>query len=116
MSRQAAEARGRRGEWIAAWWLRLHGWRILAQRVRVHAGEVDLVARRGRILAMVEVKSRNRAEDLATAIDARRLKRVAAAATVIAPRYLRAGDDVRIDVIFVSGVWRVTHLPHVWQP
>jgi putative endonuclease len=116
VSRQAAEARGRRGEWIAAWWLRLHGWRILAQRVRVHGGEVDLVARRGRILAMVEVKSRNRAEDLATAIDARRLKRVAAAAAIIAPRYLRTGDDVRIDVMLISGGWRVTHLPHVWQP
>ena len=39
----AAEARGRKAEILAAWWLRLHGWRILAQRVRVPGGEVDLV-------------------------------------------------------------------------
>ncbi len=101
---------------LAAWWLRLHGWRILAQRVRVHAGEVDLVARRGRIVAMVEVKTRQRADDLATAIDAHRLRRVAAAATVIAARYMQAGDDLRIDVMLVTGGWRITHLPHVWQP
>ncbi|HET9353392.1 MAG TPA: YraN family protein, partial [Sphingomicrobium sp.] len=43
MNRQLAEARGRRAETIAAWWLRLRGWRILAQRVRVTGGEVDLV-------------------------------------------------------------------------
>jgi putative endonuclease len=116
VSRKDAEARGRRGETLAAWWLRLRGWRILARRVRVHAGEVDLVARRGRIVAMVEVKTRQKAGDLATAIDAHRLRRVAAAAAVIAPRYLRAGDDVRIDVILVTGGWRITHLPHVWQP
>ena len=47
MNRAAAEARGRRAERRAAWWLRLHGWRILGQRLRVAAGEVDLVARRG---------------------------------------------------------------------
>ena len=39
--RVAAEQRGRGAERIAAWWLRLRGWRILAQRARVPGGEVD---------------------------------------------------------------------------
>ena len=56
MKRAAAEARGRKAERRAAWWLRLHGWRILGERLRVAAGEVDLVARRGRIVAFIEVK------------------------------------------------------------
>ena len=43
---------------FAAWWLRLKGWRILAQRARVPGGEVDLVARRGSTVAFVEVKQR----------------------------------------------------------
>ena len=47
--RKAAEASGRRGERIAAWWLRLKGWRILDRRVRTPAGEVDLIARKGAI-------------------------------------------------------------------
>jgi putative endonuclease len=102
VNRAEAERRGRKGEGLAALWLRLTGWRILARRVKTPRGEVDLIARRGRIVAFVEVKWRGRAEDLGLAIDARRLGRVAAAAQVLAPRYLRAGDDVRIDVILLA--------------
>ena len=114
-SRARADAKGRRAEWLAAWALRLKGWRILAQRVRVHGGEVDLIARRGRVVAFIEVKWRDRAADLATAIDEYRLRRVAAAATMLAPRYLRAGDDMRIDVMLLApGRWP-HHLRNVWM-
>ncbi len=41
--RRQAEARGHRGETLAAWWLRLKGHRILGRRVKTHAGEIDLV-------------------------------------------------------------------------
>jgi putative endonuclease len=58
MKRQSAERGGRRAESLAAWWLRLKGWRILARRVRTPVGEIDLVARRGRTIAFVEVKAR----------------------------------------------------------
>ena len=64
MSRQLAERRGRKGETIAAWWLRLHGWRILAIRARTPVGEVDLIARRFRTVAFIEVKSRATAAEL----------------------------------------------------
>ena len=66
MKRAAAEARGRKAERRAAWWLRLHGWRILGERLRVAAGEVDLVARRGRIVAFIEVKWRERGPKIST--------------------------------------------------
>ena len=58
MKRRRAERGGRRAETIAAWWLRLKGWTILARRVRTPVGEVDLVARRGRVTAFIEVKAR----------------------------------------------------------
>ena len=116
MKRAAAEARGRKAERRAAWWLRLHGWRILGQRLRVPVGEVDLVARRGRIVAFIEVKWRDRAPDLDLAIDQYRLRRVAAAAQMIAPRYLRPGDDMRIDVMLLAPGRLPRHLVHVWQP
>ena len=54
MNRQQAEKRGRQAERIAAWWLRLKGWQIVGQRLRTPAGEVDLVARKGAMLAFVE--------------------------------------------------------------
>ena len=116
MKRAVAEARGRKAERRAAWWLRLHGWRILGERLRVAAGEVDLVARRGRIVAFIEVKWRERPEDLDLAIDQYRLRRVAAAAEMLAPRFVRPQDDIRIDVMLLAPGRLPRHLVHVWQP
>ena len=115
MKRQDAESRGRRAERIAALWLRLHGWRILAQRARVPGGEVDLIARRGRILAFVEVKARASSDAADLSLDQYRLRRVAVAAERLAPRYLRAGDDMRIDAIFIVPRTLPRHLPNVWH-
>ncbi|MGL3819593.1 YraN family protein [Sphingopyxis sp. R3-92] len=116
MKRAEAEARGRRAERRAAWWLRLHGWRILGERLRVAAGEVDLVARRGRIVAFIEVKWRERPEDLDLAVDHWRLRRVAAAAEMLKPRFARPHDDIRIDVMLLAPGRLPRHLVHVWQP
>jgi putative endonuclease len=114
-ARLAAERRGRQGERIAAWWLRLKGWSILARRVRTAAGEVDLVARRGAMVAFVEVKARKSGAALDEAVDARRLARVAAAAESLAHAYLGPGDDMRIDVILLAPGQRPRHLENVWH-
>lgn len=115
MSRRAAELRGRRGETLAAWWLRLHGWRILATRARTTGGEVDLIARRGRTLAFVEVKARASDAALDMAIDRHRLIRVARAAEILGPRYQRAGDEIRIDVILIRPRAWPRHIPNAWH-
>ena len=112
--RRLAEASGRRGERIAAWWLRLKGWRVLDMRVRTPAGEVDLVARRGALVAFVEVKTRKTAAELDFAIDQRRLARVAAAAEVLMPRYAGPGDDIRVDVILLAPGTRPRHIENAW--
>ncbi len=112
--RQAAELRGRDGERRAAWWLWLRGWRILDQRVRTPAGEVDIVARRGSLVAFVEVKTRKTAAELDFAIDARRLARVAAAAELLMPRYAGPGDDIRVDVILIAPRTLPRHIENAW--
>lgn len=112
--RREAEAAGRRGERIAGWWLRLKGWRILDRRVRTAAGEVDLVARKGNLVAFVEVKTRASAAELDFAIDERRLARVAAAAEMLVPRYATRGEDVRIDVILIAPGTRPRHIENAW--
>ena len=115
MTRAAAEKRGRTAETVACWFLRLHGWRVLARRARVRGGEVDIVARRGRTVAFVEVKARADAGAADASLDFYRLRRVAVAAEVLAHRYARTGDQLRIDAIFVvPGRWP-RHLPNIWQ-
>lgn len=106
MKREEAERRGRRGEVLAGWYLRLKGWRIVARRVKTPRGEIDLVARRGGTLAFVEVKWRRTEAELALAIDRNRLRRVIAAAESTAHRWLRPGDDLRVDVLLLApGRW-----------
>ena len=112
--RRIAEAAGRRGERLAAWWLRLQGWEILDRRVRTKAGEVDLVARKPGLIAFVEVKMRGTAAELDFAIDERRLARVAAAAEVLMDRYATAGEDVRVDVILLAPGVRPRHIENAW--
>jgi putative endonuclease len=115
VTRRQAEQRGRGAETLACWFLRLHGWRILARRARVPGGEVDVVARRGRTLAFIEVKARSTEEAAGFALDEWRLRRVVVAAERLAPRYMREGDDVRIDALFIVPRRWPRHLADVWQ-
>ena len=67
------------------------------------------------MLAFVEVKARANDAAAALSLDDWRLRRVAVAAELLAPRYMRVGDDVRMDAIFmVPGRWP-RHITNVWQ-
>ena len=114
-SRNAADRRGRSAETIAAWWLRLHGYAILARRARVPGGEVDLVARRGRTLVFVEVKARRTLEAGQLALRRADLRRVARAAEILAARYGQGCTAVRIDAIIVLPWKWPIHLHAVWR-
>ena len=115
MTRKEAERFGRWGERRAAWWLRLKGWRILDQRVKLRAGEIDLIARRGQTTAFVEVKTRKTSAALDLAIDEYRLRRVAAAVNAISYRYARPGDNIQIDIILIAPRTWPRHLTNVWH-
>ena len=115
MNHREAEQRGRGAETIACWYLRMRGWRILARRARVPGGEVDIVAKRGRTLAFVEVKARGDEHAAAFALDEYRLRRVAVAAERLMPRYMKGVEDVRIDAIFIVPFRWPRHLTNIWQ-
>ena len=115
MSRQRAERGGRRAERLAALWLQLKGWKVLGRRVRTPVGEVDLVARRGRTVAFVEVKARATAAEAGFALDEYRLRRVAAAAEALAHRYARPGDDIRLDAVFIVPRRLPRHMANIWH-
>lgn len=114
-ARKAAETRGRRAEWIAAWLLRFKGYRILAMRLRTPMGEIDLVAQRGRLVAVVEVKARATPDEAVASLSLRQQQRLASAAAWLPgwnPRL--AGCDMRLDVIALApGHWP-RHIQNAW--
>ncbi len=116
MKRQLAEREGRDGEGRAALWLQAKGWRILARRRRTPLGEIDLVAKRGKVIAFVEVKWRKAAGELDFAVDEHRLGRVAAAAEAVAHEYATSGEDIRIDVLLLAPGALPRHIVNAWQP
>jgi putative endonuclease len=115
--RLGARARtdGRRAEWIALAWLMLKGWRILGFRLKTPQAEIDILALRGQVLAVVEVKSRIRLEAALEAVgpDQRaRLRR--AGQTLAARRPDLAGRSVRLDLVALAPGRRPRHLPDAW--
>ena len=108
--RRDAERRGRRAEAIAAWYLRAKFYRILARRYRTPLGEIDLIARRGRAIVFVEVKSRPTGEAGLEAVTAKSRQRIARAAAVwLAAHPAAAGLDQRFDIIVAAPGRRPRH-------
>jgi putative endonuclease len=116
VKRQLAEKSGRDGERRAALWLRAKGWRVVGERVKTPRGEIDLIAKRGNVVAFVEVKWRRKGADLDLAIDEYRLSRVAAAVECVAHDYATQGEDIRIDVILLAPGALPRHIANAWMP
>ena len=115
--RRGAERRGRYAETLAAWWLRLKGYTILATRARLPVGEIDLIAQRGSVLAFVEVKQRKRLADAQTAVSYTNWQRIARAAEIWAGRNpQRAQLDWRYDLITIVPFDRPRHFRDYWRP
>ena len=94
---------GSRAEDVACAALEADGWRILARRLRTGAGEIDVVADRDGVLAVVEVKQRATLADAAAALSSRQQHRLLAAADAmlaVHPDWGAAG--VRFDVMVVD--------------
>lgn len=115
-ARQLAHSGGLRAEMLAAWFLRLQGYKILAQRYKTHHGEIDLIAQRFNTLAFVEVKAR---KDLAqysaalAAVNAPRISR--AAAHFLAQRPALAEKSCRFDIIFLAPRHWPRHVKDAFQ-
>ncbi|MBV8492137.1 MAG: YraN family protein [Alphaproteobacteria bacterium] len=101
---------------MCRWHLRLRGWRVVASHWRCPSGEIDILARRGRVLAIIEVKSRR---DLASAAEAvlprqrRRIARAASAFLMMRPDL--AGLTVRFDVMLVAPPRPPRHFVGMWR-
>lgn len=109
MSRRRAERSGRHAETLAALWLMARGWRIVARRRRLPMIEVDIVARRGAVLAVVEVKYRPTLDAAIAALTPMAAERLRAAALQLAAETGRGGcqaASARVDLIALApGRW-----------
>ena len=111
-----AESSGRRAEFLCAWWLRLKGYRIVAQRSRQPVGEIDLVAVRGGVLAFVEVKARVSVRVAAESVSPRQQARVTRAAQSFAAGHPEFdAHAMRFDVMLVAPRRRPVHIPNAWH-
>lgn len=114
----------RQRAWRRGWWaetlctitLRLRGYRIMSRRLRTPVGEIDILARRGKILAVIEVKAR---EDIAGAAesvtDRQKQRLIRAAGWVVAGRPDLASLDTRFDVMLVAPRRWPRHMVDAWR-
>ncbi|MEM5583267.1 MULTISPECIES: YraN family protein [unclassified Roseibium] len=100
--RRRAHALGLSAENLAAWYLRLTGWRILKQRYKTKAGEIDLIAKRRKTVAFIEVKARKTRRAALDAVTPASRNRITRAARIFVAEHARAGFyTLRFDVIVV---------------
>lgn len=112
----AAYRRGHRGEWLAALALSLKGYRILARRYRTPAGEIDLIARRGNLVIMVEVKARPTLLAAMEAVTYTAERRIEAAADLwLSRRSDYAKLSVRFDLVAILPRRWPVHVPNLFQ-
>ena len=107
LRRRRHERRGHRGEWLAAMALMLKGYRIVARRHKTKLGEIDLIARRGDLVIIVEVKVRPTLLQAMEAIGGLSERRIAAAADLW---LMRQPDHARLSIRFDM----VAVLPRRW--
>jgi putative endonuclease len=110
-------ALGRRGEERAARYLLRRGYDVLARNVRLGRGEIDIVARKGDVVAFVEVKAHKQREQSLLAVDARKCERLRSAASAWLGRQRDAASlQCRFDLIILTpgrGILPRTDIEHL---
>jgi len=116
-SRRAAYRHGHFAEALAAALLLAKGFRLLACRYKTPLGEIDLIVKRGRVIAFVEVKARAFERDALESVGRAEERRMADAADLWLARHPdAAGLDLRYDMVVVAP-WRLPkHLPDAFRP
>ena len=108
--------KGKYGEHIAGWLLRLKFYRIIARNQRMASGEIDIIARRGKLLVFVEVKARGNLWLARQAVVPRQWHRIEkAAAQFVAANPQFSEHRWRFDLVALAG-WRwPLHIKDAWR-
>lgn len=111
---------GYAAETVAAWYLRLKGYRILERNFKPPrlsgAGEIDIIARKGNVIAFVEVKRRKTFDDAAYCIDERtKARRIAGAQYYLSVNGEAADLQPRFDAVLIAAGGPPVHLENAWE-
>lgn len=89
---------------------------MLARRLRTAAGEVDVLAEKAGVLAIIEVKARPTLAVAAEALSVRQRRRLLAAAEIIAAEHPEWGTaGVRFDVLLVDAAGVVRRIADAFR-
>ncbi len=115
--RRQAYKKGHKGEYLAGWALRLKFFRIVENRFKTKSGEVDLIARRGNLVLMVEVKARPTLEQAMDAVTTSALRRIEAAGDEwLAKQADYANLSIRYDLMAVLPKRWPIHVAAIYTP
>jgi putative endonuclease len=119
-SNPARDALGDRGENMAAKYLRMHGMKIIVRNFRCELGEIDIIAREGKTLVFVEVKTREDDEPTPEQqVNSVKQHQITKAARSYLARYGVPQPPARFDVVAV--IWpqgrqpRIRHTPNAFE-
>ncbi|HUN50282.1 MAG TPA: YraN family protein [Candidatus Sulfotelmatobacter sp.] len=115
--RRDAYQAGRAAERLCVWLLRLKGYRVLARDWRVPVGEIDILARRGSVLAAIEVKRRGDLATAAASVGPQQRRRILRALEAFVARRPALGElTLRFDVMLVTPRAMPRHIVDAWRP
>lgn len=111
--------RGRFAEFIARWYMVLHGYRIISRNYITGrgstAGEIDFIAKRGHCIIFVEVKQRQDLDSASYAISPTQQKRLIRGAQSFMQRHPQYQKyDIRFDAVFIAFPCHIRHIKNAW--
>lgn len=116
MKKKNAYRTGIFAETLCCVWLFFHGYRIVERRYKTSQGEIDIIAAKGRVLAIVEVKARPSKDAAISSILPRQQTRLARAANVFLAHNLNFQNHaVRFDAMLIAPLSFPTHIKNAWE-
>ncbi len=114
--RRRSQSWGIVAEYLCIALLLVKGYTILERRHRNYGGEIDIIARRGKVLAFIEAKARAEEKAALESITADKRRRLARAAESFVARHARYAQlDLRFDVMVITSPLKIRHLQDAWS-
>lgn len=106
--------RGMKAERLAALWLQVKGYKILARRYKTPVGEIDLIIEKNNLIAFVEVKARTTQAQALESLTPTMRRRIERAASYYIAHNNCGNKEMRFDLITVALPFFIQHLDNAW--